>query len=404
MRIRGASHPALLAWQDFLAHGDAVDPEAFQEAIAMPQPQDPINLQYTSGTTGNPKGALLTHHNLLLNAYYGGECQQLDETDTICIPVPLYHCFGCVLGTLCAVVRGSTMVFPSESFRAPEMLEAIEQQRCTAVYGVPTMFIAALEDPSFPDRDTSSLRTGIMAGSPCPIELMKRVTTEMGASEITIAYGQTEASPLITMTRTDDPLEKRVGTVGRVLPGSEAKIIDTESGESLPDDASGELCTRGHNVMSGYFNQPEITAAAIDKDGWLHTGDLALRQPDGYFRITGRLKDMIIRGGENISPREIEELLYQHPGVEDVQVLGVPDAKFGEEVLACIRRRGEISVTEEEIREFCRTNLSHFKKPRYVWFVESFPTTVTGKIQKFKLREMAVEKYGLQAAASVKTA
>ena len=299
------------------------------EVAAGLSPHDPINIQYTSGTTGNPKGAMLSHRNILLNAFYAGECQRLDHTDRICLPVPLYHCFGCVLGTLCCVVHGSAMVFPAESFQPGATLAAIEQERCTALYGVPTMFIAQFEHEDYPRRDLSSLRTGIMAGSPCPIETMKRVTQEMGAREITIGYGQTEASPLITQTRTDDPIELRVGTVGRPLPGFEAKIVDVETGADLGDGQPGELCGRGHGVMIGYYNMPDKTAEAIDADGWLHTGDLALREPNGYYRITGRLRDMIIRGGENIYPREIEERLYEHPAVVEVQVVGVPGSPAG---------------------------------------------------------------------------
>ncbi|NND98267.1 MAG: AMP-binding protein [Pirellulaceae bacterium] len=404
VRLQGAAHPAMFDWSQIEQMGETVSDQQLQQAIEKVQPDDPINLQYTSGTTGNPKGALLTHRNLLLNAFYAGECQKFTEADRICVPVPLYHCFGCVLGTLCAAIRGAAMIFPHECFQAAATLDAIENERCTAVYGVPTMFIAMFEQPEFRSRNLSSLRTGIMAGSPCPIELMKRVTTEMGAREITIAYGQTEASPLITMTLTDDPIEKRVGTVGRVIPGVEAKIIDPESGRTLNDGVSGELCTRGHNVMLGYYNDPDFTAKTIDPDGWLHTGDLAVRHVDGYFRITGRLKDMIIRGGENISPREIEELLYRHPTVQDVQVVGVPDHRFGEQILACIVRRKNTTISEQEICEFCQHHLAKFKTPRYVWFVESFPTTVTGKIQKFKLRQMAIDHFHLQDAASVPTA
>ena len=404
IRLRGSEHPGMLSWQQLADAGQQVDPEQLTEIEQRLAPDDPINLQYTSGTTGNPKGALLTHRNLLLNGYYTAERQQLDETDRICIPVPLYHCFGCVLGSTCAAVCGAAMVFPQESFQPEATLAAIEAERCTAVYGVPTMFIAQLEHPTFPQRDTSSLRTGIMAGSPCPIELMKRVVRDMGASEITIGYGQTEASPLITLTSTDDSIEHRVGTVGRPLPDIEVKIIDPQTGEALPDNQSGELCCRGHNVMLEYYNLPEQTAKAIDAEGWLHTGDMALRQPDGYYRITGRFKDLIIRGGENIAPREIEELLYQHPQVEDVQIVGVPDRKFGEEVAAWIKLRAGATATEDEIRDFCRTRLAHFKTPRYVKFVESFPTTVTGKIQKFKIREQAILDLGLQDVAAIETA
>jgi fatty-acyl-CoA synthase len=340
----------------------------------------------------------------LVNAFYAGEGQRLDERDRICIPVPLYHCFGCVLGTMCAVVRGATMVFPRESFEAAATLEAVEADRCTAIYGVPTMFIVELEHLGSFHYDTSSLRTGIMAGSPCPIEVMKRVVKNLGAREITIAYGQTETSPLVTMTRTDDPIDKRVGTVGRALPGIEVKIVDLLTGQELPDGVPGELCCRGHNVMLGYDRLPDQTALVIDAAGWLHTGDVALRQPDGYFRITGRIREMIVRGGENIAPREIEELLYQHPKVEQVAIVGVPDLRFGEEVLAWIKlRRGE-TATEAEIRDFCRARLAHFKAPHYVKFVESLPATVTGKIQKYKIRRQAIEELGLQDAAAVETA
>jgi fatty-acyl-CoA synthase len=404
VRMRGADHPGMLPWHELERLGQDVSDEHFAQVEQAQEPNDPINLQYTSGTTGHPKGALLTHRNLLLNAFYAGQCQRLDERDRICISVPLYHCFGCVLGTMCAVIRGAAMVFPAESFQAEATLEAIAAERCTAVYGVPTMFIAALEHPAFWRFDLASLRTGIMAGSPCPIELMKRVVKEMSATEITIAYGQTEASPLITMTRTDDPIEKRVGTVGRPIPGVEVKIVDPHSGATLPDGQSGELCCRGHNVMLRYFNMPERTAEVIDGDGWLHTGDLSVRQPDGYYRITGRIKDMIIRGGENISPREIEELLYQHPKVSDVQIVGVPDLKFGEEILACIKLRMGECVGEEEIRDFCRRRLAHFKVPRYVRFVDGFPTTVTGKVQKFKIREQAIRELNLQHVADIETA
>lgn len=403
IRMRGRSHPAMLDWQQLVEIGKAskVSLESIEKGLNA---NDPINLQYTSGTTGHPKGALLTHRNLLLNGYFTGERQCLSPADRICIPVPLYHCFGCVLGVMCAVVWGSTMVIPYESFNAEETLKAIEEEACTAIYGVPTMFIAELEHPTYPSRNTSSLRTGIMAGSPCPIELMKRVVSDMGAREITIGYGQTEASPLITATCPDDSMEHRVGTVGRVLPGIEVKIVDIETGATLPDGHSGELCCRGHNVMIGYYNDPDRTAQAIDPAGWLHTGDLAVRQPDGYFRITGRFKDMIIRGGENIAPREIEELLYQHPKVQDVQIVGVPDRKYGEEVAAWIKLRDGCTATEDEIREFCRDHLAHFKAPRYVKFVDTFPTTVTGKIQKFKIREQAIIDLGLQAAAAIETA
>ena len=398
--LRGERPPGAVSWGDLLARADEVSQRRLDAAAAEVGPSDAINIQYTSGTTGSPKGATLSHRNLLLNAFYAGQCQRLDHTDRICLPVPLYHCFGCVLGSMCCVVYGSAMVFPAETFVAKATLAAIEQQRCTALYGVPTMFIAQLEHEDYPQRDLSSLRTGIMAGSPCPIELMKRVTNEMGAREITIGYGQTEASPLITQTRTDDPIELRVGSVGRPIPGFEAKIIDVETGNEVGDGQAGEFCGRGHGVMIGYYNMPEKTAEAIDADGWLHTGDLAVRQPNGYYRITGRLRDTIIRGGENIYPREIEEQLYQHPAVEDVQVVGVPDRLFGEQVLAWVKLKSGKAATEDELRDFCNESMARFKVPRYWKFVDSFPTTVTGKIQKFKIREQAIEELGLQDAAN----
>lgn len=402
--LRGRRPAGALSWNDLRTRTCDVPDERLDEVAEGLTPSDAINIQYTSGTTGRPKGATLSHRNLLLNAYYAGDCQRVEHTDRICIPVPLYHCFGCVLGTLCCVVHGAAMVFPAESFQAGATLAAIEREGCTALYGVPTMFIAQLEHEDYPQRNLSSLRTGIMAGSPCPIELMKRVTQEMGASEITIGYGQTEASPLITQTRTDDPIELRVGTVGRTIPGFEAKIVDVETGKELGDGQQGEFCGRGHGVMIGYYNMPDKTAEAIDADGWLHTGDLALREPNGYYRITGRLRDMIIRGGENIYPREIEERLYQHPAIEDVQVVGLPDRKFGEEVLAWVKLKNGQSATEDDLRDFCRAALAHFKVPRYWKFVDSFPTTVTGKIQKFKIREVAIEELGLQDIAKIETA
>jgi fatty-acyl-CoA synthase len=402
--LRGEQQPGMLTWDDFLSRGDAVPEARLNDAESQVQAAEKVNIQYTSGTTGHPKGATLSHRNLLLNAFYAGECQRLTAADRICVPVPLYHCFGCVLGSLCSVVHGAAMIFPAEGFNPCETLKAIESEHCTALYGVPTMFIAQLEHDDYPQRNLTSLRTGIMAGSPCPIELMKRVTNEMGAKEITIGYGQTEASPLITQTRTDDPLELRVGTVGRPIPGFEVKIVDVETGVELGDRQPGDLCARGHGVMIGYYNMPEKTAEAVDQDGWLHTGDLALREPNGYYRITGRLKDMIIRGGENIYPREIEERLYEHPAVEDVQVVGVPDRKFGEEVLAWIKLRDGQTMTEQDVRDFCRATLAHFKVPHYIQFVDAFPTTVTGKIQKFKIREQAIVDLGLEDAAKIETA
>lgn len=402
--LRGISPSGTLSWSEFKTQSDLVSAEQLASAEAQAKCTDPINIQYTSGTTGSPKGAMLSHRNILLNAFYAGLAQRFGANDRLCIPVPLYHCFGCVLGTLSAIVHGVTMVFPSEGFQAGAVLEAIECEGCTAVYGVPTMFIAMLEHADFPQRRLTTLRTGIMAGSPCPIEVMKRVTSEMGAHQMTIGYGQTEASPLITQTRADDSLALRVGTVGRPLPRVEAKIVDPETGLDLEDMQHGELCTRGHNVMLGYYNCPEKTRDAIDAQGWLHTGDLAMREPNGYYRITGRLKDLIIRGGENIFPREIEEHLYAHPAIQDVQVIGVPDRKFGEEVMAWVRLREGKSVSEEELKYFCKTDLAHFKIPRYWKFVDSFPTTATGKIQKYQMREISIVELGLQAAADIETA
>lgn len=402
--LRGNRPAGALSWNDLRARADNVSDGRVEEVAGSLSPSDAVNIQYTSGTTGQPKGAMLSHRNLLLNAFYAGHFQRITSADRICIPVPLYHCFGCVLGTLCCVVHGSAMIFPAEAFQAGATLAAIEQERCTAIYGVPTMFIAQLEHEDYPGRDLSSLRTGIMAGSPCPIELMKRVTQEMGASEITIGYGQTEASPLITQTRTDDPIELRVGTVGRPIPGFEVKIVDVGSGNELGDGQSGELCGRGHGVMLGYYNLPDKTAEAIDAEGWLHTGDIALREPNGYYRITGRLRDMIIRGGENVYPREVEERLHQHPAVEDVQVVGIPNLRLSEEVLAWVKLKKGQTATEDELREFCRAALAHFKVPRYWKFVDGFPTTVTGKIQKFRIREQAIEELGLQDVAKIETA
>ncbi len=397
--LKGDTPPGTISWSEMLDRGRTVDGADLEEAQAQLRPEEAINIQYTSGTTGFPKAATLSHRNLLLNAYYVGQCQKLSHQDRICIPVPFYHCFGCVLGTLCAVVYGSAMVVPAEYFDPQATLDAIEKERCTVLYGVPTMFIAQLEHPSFAGRDLSSLRTGIMAGSPCPIELMKKVVHQMGVREITIAYGQTEASPVITQTRTDDPLQLRVETVGRPLPGVEVKIIDPQTKATLGDNQQGELCARGHVVMLGYYKNPEATAQAIDSEGWLHTGDLAVRLPNGYYKITGRIKEMVIRGGENIYPREIEEFLFTHPAVEQVAVLGVPDPKYGEELCAWIKLRSDApeaqGLTEEDIRQFCREKLAHFKVPRYIRFVEEFPQTVTGKIQKFRIRQIMMEELGL---------
>ncbi len=396
--------PGMWRWDDLLTLAEQTSPDVLRNRQAQCGPDDVVNIQYTSGTTGNPKGAMLTHHNLVSNALHVGDAMEMDEHDRLCIPVPFYHCFGCVMGSLNCVVHGSTMVIPAQHFDPLQTLHAISTERCTAVHGVPTMFIAQLGHPEFANLDLSSLRTGIMAGSPCPIEVMREVIDRMGADRITIAYGQTEASPVVTQTLADDSIERRVSTVGKVLPGVEVRLVDPETGLVVGPGQQGELQTRSAMVMKGYFNMPEATADAIDADGWLHTGDLATVDEDGYYKITGRLKDMIIRGGENIYPREIEEFLYTHPQIDDVQVIGVPDERFGEEVMAWVRLKPDADATEESIRDFCRGRIAHYKVPRYVKFTDEFPMTVTGKIQKFRMREMAVEELGLQTAASVQTA
>ncbi len=388
---------------EFLERGGEVSAEELVERQASLDAGEVINMQYTSGTTGFPKGVQLTHANIVKNAFYIGECMELGPEDRVCIPVPFFHCFGCVLGTLNTVTHEGTMV-PVESFDPLAVLQAVHEERCTALLGVPTMFIAELDHPDFERYDTSSLRTGIMAGSPCPMEVMKRVVDVMGASEITIAYGQTESSPVITQTRTQDPLELRVSTVGRALPDVEVRIVSVETGEDCAPGEQGELWTRGYHVMKGYYKMEDRTREVIDEDGWLHTGDLAVMDENGYVRITGRSKDMIIRGGENVYPREIEEFLYTHPDVSDVQVYGVPDERYGEQVAAAVKLRDGAQTTTEEIKEYCRANIARFKVPHYVDFVDDYPMTASGKIQKYKLREAAVERYGLQPAADMETA
>jgi fatty-acyl-CoA synthase len=386
----------VMSFAEFLGRGEEVSGEELRERQASLDAEDVINMQYTSGTTGFPKGVQLTHTNIVKNAFYIGDSMKLGPEDRVCIPVPFFHCFGCVLGTLNTVTHEGTMV-PVESFDAEKVLQAVDQERCTALLGVPTMFIAELEHPDFEQYHTSSLRTGIMAGSPCPMEVMKKVVDVMGASEITIAYGQTESSPVITQTRTDDPLELRVSSVGRKLPDVEVKIVDVDTGQEVGPDEQGDLCTRGYHVMRGYYKMDERTREVIDDEGWLHTGDLAVMDEDGYVRITGRAKDMIIRGGENIYPREIEEFLYTHPEISDVQVYGVPDQKYGEKVAAAVKLREGSGLTAEDIQNYCRENIAYYKVPEYVDFVEDYPMTASGKIQKYKLRETAVERYGLQA-------
>ena len=368
---------------------------ALEELARTLQFDEAINIQFTSGTTGAPKGATLTHHNILNNGWFIGEALQFTEHDKLCIPVPLYHCFGMVLGNLACTTHGASMVYPGEGFEPLATLQAVAEERCTALHGVPTMFIAQLDHARFAEFDLSSLRTGIMAGSPCPIEVMRRCITHMHLSEITIAYGMTETSPVSTQTTTDDPLERRVSTVGRVHPHVEVKIVDAD-GRIVPQGAPGELCTRGYSVMLGYWNDHERTAQAIDAAGWMHTGDLATMDGGGYFNIVGRIKDMVIRGGENIYPREIEEFLYRHPNIQDVQVFGVPDARLGEELCAWIKLRPGETLTEDDVKAFCRDQIAHYKVPRYIRFVEEFPMTVTGKIQKFVMRERMAMELGVK--------
>ena len=365
---------------------------------------DPINVQYTSGTTGFPKGATLSHHNILNNGYFVGQLCRYTEADRICIPVPLYHCFGMVMGNLAAITHGACMVYPAESFDPAAVMRAVQAERCTSLYGVPTMFIAELDHPEFSSFDVSSLRTGIMAGSPCPVEVMRRVQKEMHMPEVTICYGMTETSPVSTQSRTDDPLEKRVATVGQIHPHVEVKIVDPTTGRIVPRGAPGELCTRGYSVMLGYWGDPKATRAAVDEGRWMHTGDLATMDADGYVNIVGRIKDMVLRGGENVFPREVEEFLYTVPGVADVQVIGVPDAKYGEELMAWVKLRPGAALTGEEIRAFCKGKIATYKIPRHYKFVDGFPMTVTGKIQKYKMREQAIQELGLQAAAAIRTA
>jgi fatty-acyl-CoA synthase len=365
---------------------------------------DPINIQYTSGTTGFPKGATLTHHNILNNAHFVAQLLGYTEQDRVCVPVPLYHCFGMVLGNLACTASGAAMVYPAETFDPEATLGACASERCTSLYGVPTMFIAELEHPHFADYDLDSLRTGIMAGSPCPVEVMKRVGKEMGIEQISIAFGQTETSPVSTFVRVDDTLEHRCATVGQVMPHTEIKIIDAATDQVLPRGTAGEFCARGYLVMQGYWNDRDRTEESIDPAGWMHSGDLATMDDEGYVRIVGRIKDMVIRGGENLYPREIEEFLYTHPDIADVQVIGVPDERYGEELMAWVVLRSEATISEEDVREFCRGKIAYFKVPRYVKFVDSFPMTITGKVQKFKMREQAIEELGLEAAAAIVTA
>jgi fatty-acyl-CoA synthase len=392
--IGAEAEPGMLSFPAIAGLGGDKERQRLVELAETLQFDDPINIQFTSGTTGFPKGATLTHHNILNNGYFIARAMKFTEADRLCIPVPLYHCFGMVLGNLACLTHGAAMVFPGEAFDPLATLEAVEAERCTALHGVPTMFIAEMDHPDFAKFDLSSLRTGIMAGSPCPIEVMKRAVASMHLDQITIAYGMTETSPVSFQSSTDDPLERRVSTVGRIQPHVEAKIVDAE-GRVVPRGMPGEFLTRGYCVMLGYWNDPERTAESIDPAGWMHTGDLATIDDEGYCNIVGRIKDMVIRGGENVYPREIEEFLYRHPKIQDVQVIGVPDPRYGEELCAWVKLRGGESATTEEIRAFCQGQIAHYKIPRYVKFVDAFPMTVTGKIQKFLMREETIRELGL---------
>ena len=393
IHLGDGSEDGMISFADAASRGGAAERTHLEDVAGRLQFDDPINIQFTSGTTGLPKGATLTHHNILNNGFFVGEAMGLSETDRLCIPVPLYHCFGMVLANLAAVTHGTAMVFPSESFAPLAVLETVEAERCTALHGVPTMFIAEMEHPDFARFDLTSLRTGIMAGSPCPIEVMRQAISRMHLDEITIAYGMTETSPVSFQTGVSDPLERRVSTVGRIHPHLEVKIVD-QAGRVVPRGTPGELLTRGYSVMRGYWDDPEQTAAAIDPAGWMHTGDLATIDDEGYCNIVGRIKDMVIRGGENIYPREIEEFLFRHPKIAAVEVFGVPDAKFGEELCAWIQVRDGATLTEPELQEYCQGQIAHYKIPRYIRFVEDYPMTVTGKVQKFAMRRRMMQELG----------
>jgi fatty-acyl-CoA synthase len=391
-------------WANLLVGGAAVSDDELRTRGAGLSNTDPINLQYTSGTTGFPKGATLSHRNILNDANLVGAMCDYDETDRVCIPVPFYHCFGMVMGNLACAVHGSAMVIPCPTFDPAAVLAAVEDQACTSLYGVPTMFIAELGHETLDQRELGSLRTGIMAGSPCPVEVMKQVIDQMNMSQVTIAYGMTETSPVSTQTRTTDSVELRVSTVGQVLPHVEAKIVHPETGETVERGVDGEYCTRGFHVMLGYWNDPEKTAEAIDSDGWMHSGDLAVMDNNGYVNIVGRIKDLIIRGGENVYPREIEEFLYTHPTIADAKVIGVPDVKYGEEIMAWVQLAPGEQLTEDDVKEFCRGTIAHFKVPRYIAFVDEFPMTVTGKVRKVEMRAKSIADLGLHDAASTETA
>ena len=394
--IREAVFFSESSWDELLSRSNLVTSAEVAARSASLSADDPINIQYTSGTTGLPKGATLTHRNILNNGYFVGEACGYTPDDRVCIPVPFYHCFGMVMGNLGSTTHGATMVIPNDAFEPVSVLQAVQEERCTSLYGVPTMFIAELAVPDFDSYDLSSLRTGIMAGSPCPVEVMKQVIERMNMDDVTIAYGMTETSPVSTQTSADDSIDKRVGSVGRVHPHVEIRIADPETGATVPRGTAGEFQTRGYSIMKGYWNEAEKTAQAIDTEGWMRTGDLAVMDEEGYVNITGRIKDLIIRGGENISPREIEEFLYGHPDIIDVQVVGVPDQRFGEEVCAFVRTRDGASVNTDTVREFCQGRIAHYKVPKYVICVDEFPMTVTGKIQKYLLRDAAIAELELE--------
>ena len=397
IKIGQSTERGFIDFREVAGKASKKDKDRIKDLVTTLQFDDPINIQFTSGTTGFPKGATLTHFNVLNNGYFTGESLKFTSVDRLCVPVPLYHCFGMVLSNIAALTHGAALIYPDEAFDPLSVLEAVQEEKCTGLHGVPTMFIAELEHPRFKEFDLSSLRTGIMAGSPCPIEIMRRVVDEMYCSEMIIAYGMTETSPVITSSETDDPIEKQVSTVGRIFPHVEVKIID-ENGRIVVPGQTGELLARGYNVMQGYWDDLEKTEESIDEVGWMHTGDLATMDPDGFFNIVGRVKDMVIRGGENIYPREIEEYLYRHPSISDVQVFGVPDVKFVEELCAWIILKPDTYCSEEEVREFCRGQIAHYKIPRYIRFVEEYPMTITGKVQKFAMRDKMVEELDLNQA------
>ena len=404
VRLGEDASPGMLRWADLLAMAERIGADELARRQRQQEFDDPINIQFTSGTTGYPKGATLSHHNILNNGFFTTELLRFTDRDRLLIPVPLYHCFGMVMGNLGCVTHGATMIYPSDGFDPTAVLEAAQAERATALYGVPTMFIAELNHPDFARYDLSALRTGIMAGSPCPVEVMKQVQAQMHMHEVAIAYGMTETSPVSTQTRIGAPLAKQVGTVGQVHPHVQIKIVDPQTGQVVPVGERGELCTRGYSVMLGYWDNDEATRTSIDAARWMHTGDLATMDDEGYLNIVGRIKDMIIRGGENVYPREIEEFLYSHPKIQDVQVIGVPDEKYGEEIMAWVKLREGQAATQDEIRDYCRGKIAHYKIPRYVHFVDAFPMTVTGKVQKFLMREESVKALGLEKAAAVKMA